>query len=161
MNTETATKSPRKRPPKAFEPTEAALDGVFDGLRDAGPDAPRGGGARRETVPNIGSDEWTPYVMSKLRPYELCRQLPTYNGLRRLCYELLGDIVDTDVRVAESFMEARVTIEHPAEFVWLGTVAGRTVRYSHLGDSVKSAMTLLLDDALRLEPAAVSAAESP
>lgn len=125
------------------EPAEKVIDGVFDKLVIVKPEKEEKE-EPKEQVPNIGTPEWTPYVLSKLQPDEMWNGCPTYEGLRRITYELLGDIVDIDIDLKQapnyqnanhSCAIARLTIEHPYDFEWLGRIAGKTIRYSHVGDS--------------------------
>lgn len=94
--------------------------------------------------PEIGTFEWTSFVLSKLNPDELWNGCPTYEGLRRICYDLLGTIVDIDIDVRQtpnaqngnhSCIVAKILIEHPLGFRWLKDISGKTIRYSHVGDS--------------------------
>jgi hypothetical protein len=151
-----------KRKVELAEPTEELLGGVLDRLEVARPtvvaDIPAVGfadGSGASTgegeqsvgcgaVPPINSADWTPFIMSKLTQDEVHDGCPTYQGLERLCYEYLGDIVDIDIDPRQApnvhngnhtCLVARITIDHPPEFDWLGRIAGRTIRYSHVGDT--------------------------
>lgn len=96
-----------------------------------------------ELTPKIGSSDWTSFVLSKLSPDELFNGCPTYEGLRRICYDLLGTITDVDIDPVQapnpqngnhSCIVAKITIEHPINFNWLGDIAGRTIKYSQICD---------------------------
>jgi hypothetical protein len=135
---------PAKAPRKAVtEATEAVLDTLSlagptkdlavapaDDAADAGP-------------PPITSPDWTPYVLSRLDPDEVFDGCPTYGGLRRVCDELLGVVIDTDVHPAQSpnvqngnhsAVRVALTIAHPVEYEWLGRSAGLTIRYADCSD---------------------------
>lgn len=123
-----------------IEPTKEMFDLLKDSTEKTAEVVPE---TPKEVFPLIGSDEWTPFVLSKLKPDELYDGCPTYEGLRRICYDLLGTIVDTDIQVVQppnvqngnhSCVVAKMSIEHPIHFDWLRDVAGRTIRYSQVGD---------------------------
>lgn len=138
--TEEATGEPKEL--LIDEPAEKVIDGVLERLGVVkAEDKPE---EKVEMIPYIGSPEWTPFVLSKLNPDELWNGCPTYEGLRRISYDLLGTITDVDIIPSQvpnhqnanhSCLVAKITIEHPYEFEWLGRVAGKTIRYSHIGDS--------------------------
>jgi len=95
------------------------------------------------SIPKISSVDWTSFVLGKLNPDELYNGCPTYEGLRRVCYDLLGTITNIDINVVQapniqngnhSCIIAKITIEHPTNFTWLEDVAGRTITYSQAGD---------------------------
>lgn len=124
-----------------IEPAEEKIDGVLDRLQVVKVEEIKD--EETEEVPYIGTPEWTSYVLSKLQPDEMYNGCPTYEGLRRICYELLGTIIDIDLTVNQSpnfqnanasCITAKMTIEHPHQFEWLGGIAGRTIRYSQVGD---------------------------
>jgi len=138
-------KAAKAKGPKAVvEATEAVLDTLSltgpgaPGRQEAGPDDAADAGP-----PPITSPDWTPYVLSRLDPDEVFDGCPTYAGLKRVCDDLLGVIIDTDVHPAQSpnvqngnhsAVRVALTILHPAEYEWLGKYAGLTVRYADASD---------------------------
>lgn len=127
---------------KTTEPAETVLDGALKGTVAVVDDEalPQ---VNDEVIPDITSDDWTPFIMTKFKPDELHDGCPDYNGLRRIVTEYLGDIIDTDPDIRQtpnanngnhSCVVMKITIDHPPEFYWLGRLAGRTVRYGHVGD---------------------------
>lgn len=129
--------------PAVTEAAEALLDSVLlDGGEEAGAAS---GEAPAGAVPPIDSPDWTAHVLCQLRPNEVYDGRPTYAGVRRLAAALLGVVIDTAVRVVQApsasnggraCVEVGMTIDHPADYHWLGAYAGRVVRYADASDLV-------------------------
>lgn len=132
--------------------TEVA-ESLLDSVVLDGPEEPAGKGdivaseaelrSDDSVVPHIDSPDWTAYVLAELRPNEVYDGRPTYAGVRRLATSLLGVIIDTVPTAFQSPNPANkhhscvgvsMTIDHPADYYWLGAYAGRTVRYGDLSD---------------------------
>lgn len=81
-------------------PVEAALDGVLAAAvpQDPSPLPPPPPG---EAVPAVTSPDWTPFLLAKLADDELYDGLPTVEGLRRLCEEFYGEVLESVTRVVQ------------------------------------------------------------
>lgn len=55
-----------------------------------------------KTPPAMGSEGWTEYVLSQLRPNEIIDGSPKVEGLRRICSDILGPIVSNIVSIGQT-----------------------------------------------------------
>ncbi len=83
-------KSSDEPDPKALE----AVLAVMDAPTIVAP-AAEAADEKEEKVPAVGTVEWTPFAMSKFRDDELYDGCPTVDGLRRVCLEFVGDVVES------------------------------------------------------------------
>lgn len=51
--------------------------------------------------PAMGTEGWTEYVLSQLRPNEIIDGAPKVEGLRRICSEVLGPIISNTVSIGQ------------------------------------------------------------
>lgn len=80
-----------------------------------------------------GDEKWTEFVISKLRPNELDdKGNPKTAGLRRVTENLVGPIVETNIRVVEAANDSnsgRATVEYRISIFWNRTDVDESEEY--------------------------------
>lgn len=91
-------------------------------------------------APEMGSKEWSDYVISLLYEEEIQDGAPKVDGLRRVAQVLLGPICDSVTRTVKAPNPANndwcSTVEHNVTFLWMrrDVLYGREVRFSGVAD---------------------------
>lgn len=117
---------------KSSEPDEKVLESalaVMDApVIESIPDG------KSEEVPAVGSVEWTPFVMSKFRDDELFEGCPTVDGLRRVCLEHLGDVIESVTDCVQAPNAANMNHSCVMHTLTLDCYDGVRRKYSGLAD---------------------------
>lgn len=83
------------------EPNEEIVVGVLDqiiAVEQAEQEAP----IEIEEIPVVGTEEWSTFLLSKLKEDEVFNGCPNVEGLRRICQEYYGDVVSSVSSVVQA-----------------------------------------------------------
>ncbi len=118
---------------KKADPVEKALDGLIEALPTMKVEEPVLA-PPPEAEPEVGSIEWTPFILSKFREDELYDGCPTVDGLRRVCLEHLGDVVESITQCVQPPNAGNMNHSCVLHNLAIECFDGVTRRYSGLAD---------------------------